>query len=290
MKTNTLRNNKTVETHCGAYLARVIGMTDDSLLVAAASGPSSPKSVRWALPPGESVRVDSQVIVLGLSQGEVAIAKIKASGEEASNAGCPLSPLKDGTTCQVNAERTRLDVTRADGTPLFRYEVSGGSAPGQGVITLENESMRIGAARGDLSLQAAGEVRIESRSLRATTGGPGGSGAQFRLGPRDATLEGATVDLRGSHLRFEAHETEVRSQELRSQIRRAVLHVSRLDAVLDVAVTTANNAYQQVKELLQQRAGTLRSIVAGTAQLQAREVMHRASGAYKVRSDKIHLG
>jgi hypothetical protein len=57
-----------------------------------------------------------------------------------------------------------------------------------------------------------------------------------------------------------------------------------------VVVSRARNVYQSVQELWQQQAGSLRTLVSGTAQLKAREVSHRAQDAYKIRAEKIHLG
>ena len=61
-------------------------------------------------------------------------------------------------------------------------------------------------------------------------------------------------------------------------------------ALFVVVVQTARNLYQRVQELAQHRAGNLRTIVDETLQVRARQVFQRATDAYKIRAEKIHLG
>jgi hypothetical protein len=281
----------------GAQILRVVGSTAGELIVTAHSGPAEPWRVRSALPQDIVVSAGDEVVVLPSSEGPVAIARLRspasdqraapASDQRAAPATHTLEgsiqPLRDGT--RVHADATSITVERADGTPLFRYSAE----PGRGTVTLSAEALHLAASAGDLTLQAAGEIRMRSRSLSLKSSMPGADAA-LEIGPRTARLVGRALELAGDTFKLDAAEAELTGGELRSSFKRAVIALERLDSSADVVVSRARNVYQSVQELLQQQAGNLRTLVAGSAQLKAREVSQRADEAYKIRAEKIHLG
>ncbi|MDB4984829.1 MAG: hypothetical protein JWN04_7 [Myxococcaceae bacterium] len=259
-------------------IVRVLELAPEGFLVTALNAPARPWLVRCALPPNLTVQRGDELVTLESAQGPVAIARVRAVHVQTQE-------LPDGTRVHMDNERAHISVERADGTPLFRYDANSA----HGTIVIENEALRVSACRGDLSFAAAGEIRLEASrvSLRATMPG---ADAQLSLSPRRARLEADDLQLRGNALAVDAGRTELRGEELHSEHKRAVIKLERLESVADVVVSTARNVYQSVHELLQQKAGSLRTLVSGTAQLQAREVAHRAADSYKIRSEKIHLG
>jgi hypothetical protein len=261
----------------GAQILRVVGSTPDALVVTAHSGPAEPWCVRCALPPDVVVAAGDEVVVLPSSEGPVAIARLRS----------PELPqrqeLADGT--RVHTGPTSIAVERADGTPLFHYSAE----PGVGTVTLGAESVNIAASAGDLNLSAAGEIRMRSRTLSLQSSMPG-TRSGLEITPRQTRLSSQSVALQGESFKLEAAEAELKGGELRSSFKRAVVTLERLESTADVVVSRARNVYQSVQELLQQQAGSLRTLVVGTAQLKAREVAHRAEQAYKIRAEKIHLG
>lgn len=273
----------------GAQILRVVGSTPETLIVTAHSGPAEPWSVRCALPPEVRVVAGDEVVVLPSSEGPVAIARLR-SARESSPAIEPsdqtardTQSLADGT--RVRSDATSISVERADGTPLFRYSAEAG----RGTVSLSAEALNLAASAGDLTLQAAGEIRLRSRSLSLQSSMPGAQ-TKLELGPRKAHLSSAALELSSDAFKLHAAEAELSGGELRSTFRRAVVALDRLESTADVVVSRARNVYQSVQELLQQQAGNLRTLVAGSAQLKAREVAHRADEAYKIRAEKIHLG
>jgi len=273
----------------GAQILRVVGSTADALIVTAHSGPAEPWRVRSALPVDVHVSPGDEVVVLPSSEGPVAIARLRSpvpdeQAAPATRAGeAAIQPLADGT--RVHADATSISVERADGTPLFRYSAE----PGRGTVTLSAEALHLAASAGDLTLQAAGEIRMRSRTLSLKSSMPGADAA-LEIGPRSARLVGRALELAGETFKLDAAEAELSGGELRSSFKRAVIALDRLESTADVVVSRARNVYQSVQELLQQQAGNLRTLVAGSAQLRAREVTHRAEEAYKIRAEKIHLG
>lgn len=191
--------------------------------------------------------------------------------------------IADGTRVELAAHS--ITVERADGTPLFRYDVEGA----HGRVTLASESLTVAASAGDLALSAAGAIRFEGSSFSARAHMPGHS-ASLHVDPRRAQLRAESLELAGESFRLLARRAELRGEELRSRYTEAELTFERLEAVANDVVTRARNVYQNVQELLQQQVGSLRALVTGSAQLNAREIAQRAEQAYKIRGEKIHIG
>lgn len=261
-----------------ASVVRVLEVCPDGFLVTALSTPAVPWQVRCALPPEVLVSPGDELVVLSCQEGPVAIARVRA-------AACQSQTLADGTRVHVEQERTRVRVERADGTALFQFD----AGVGEGTISVQNETLRVHATAGDLSLSAAGEIRLEANRVSARAHMPGHS-AQLTLGPRAAQLSAAKLQLKSDDLSVSARMLQVDGEEVRAQHKRAVLQIERLEVIADVAISKARNVYQSVQELLQHKVGSLRTLVTGTAQLHAHEVAHRAAESYKIRSEKIHLG
>lgn len=281
----------------GAQIVRVVGVADDALIVTAHSGPAEPWRVRCGLPPGVEVAPGDELVVLPTHEGPVAIARLRdpraempadiarrsAVSAPAQRAASNQHALADGT--RIESDQHSITVERADGTPLFRYSAEAG----RGTVTLEAEALHLAAKTGDLSLSAAGEIRLRGRSLSLQSAQPGAS-STLELTPRKAQLASDAVALSGRSFQLDAAEAELRGGELRSQFKRAVVALERLETKADTVIARARNVYQSVQELLQQQAGSLRTLVEGSAQLKAREVSQRAEEAYKIRAEKIHLG
>jgi hypothetical protein len=262
-------------------VARVVDVVDQgqALLVASLTGPDSGYTVRCALPAGASPQRGAEVLVIESDQGPLAIALLGLALRELA--------LTDGTQVRASADGAALEIMRADGTLLFKYNVS----QGQGRITLENDAVDVHAVRGDLRLRAAGDVLVEGRTVQAVSRNPGAdSTTRFQLSPRQASLSAATVNINGDDLQIAVAQTTLRSEEVRGFIGRAVVQARRIETVAAVISETAQNLYQAVEELAQLRAGSLRTIVDGSVHLKAKQVFQRAAEAFKIRAEKIHLG
>jgi hypothetical protein len=207
----------------------------------------------------------------------VELAPSRPSAQERSHT------LADGTRVQLATHS--ITVERADGTALFRYDAEGE----RGRVTLASESLTLAASAGDLALSAAGAIRFEGRSFSAHARMPGHS-ASLSFDPRRARLSAEALELASDSFQLLAQKAELRGEELRSRFTRAELAFESLETVADNIVARARNVYHSVQELLQQQAGSLRTLVAGSAQLKAREIAQRAEQAYKIRGEKIHIG
>jgi lipopolysaccharide export system protein LptA len=263
-----------------ARVMRVLEVTEaGALAVAPLNRPAAPQVVRCALPAGTTARPGDEVVVLECGAESIAIARVAARAPEQV-------ALRDGTSVEIDRDATRVSVRRADGSEMFRYEVEAA----RGTITIEAESLALCASGGDLRLQAAGEVQLSGQRMQARASRADGIASTWSLTPRRSELHSQRIAWQTEQLDVAAQRTQLSGQELRTVLARAVLQVERVETVSDVVMQTARNVYTHVRELLQERAGSLRTLVDGTAQLRARDIAQRAEDAYKLRAEKIHLG
>jgi len=235
-----------------AYAAEVVSI-DGATLVVRRDGDWScaPSPARRALPPAVTVEPGDEVLVLGLGTREAfVIARLAADDAEALR-------LTDGTCVEKSAAGSCLTVRDATGRTLFQYDVDDG-----GVVTLRGETIRLQSQSGGIELDSAKDVRIRGRA----------------------------ISLEGRELQFSADRFGVRGRELEAQLHRARVRLRRLEIIADVIVETARDVYRKVRGLAQLRAGRVKTICDGTVWLKAKQVIHRSTGAYKVKSDDIQLG
>ncbi len=205
--------------------------------------------------------------------------------------GRPAAPelsLADGGRARIDPESGALAVHGADGTALFRYE------PGRLRIEAIGLDLRI-AARG-IDLDAEEDVTIRGRRVlmegreAVSAGVPGEDAPRWRLDRAGMAVTCRRLSLHGASAGGEVADLDWVGRRWRARVEQASLTARRLETTAETVVENAGDVYRRATGVCQQSAGRLRQIVAGTLQVKAQRVLHRASEAFKVRSDKIHLG
>lgn len=268
---------------------------------------AAPVSARWVALPGWSPAAGDEVLVLGSAETGYFVPGPLASGaaakeiaaEAAATGGADLAParleLPGGGAAELDADSGTLRVRDAAGSVLFSYR----SAEGTGSLRLEAGEVELAATRGDLNLSAAGSVRARGRrvELAGETGfkavvGTGRGEPDSRLEiDRDSTrLDTGELDARARRVRGRAEQAEWTGASWKLGVERLVVTAQRLETRAETVVEDLGNAYRRVRDLTQLSTRRLRQLVDDTVQTRARRVLYRASEAFKVRGDKIHLG
>ena len=252
---NNLANNETIETMVSPYpacAAEVVSVDGASVVVRPTGDWSGRPSVaRPALPDGATVRRGDEVLVLGMGSSEAFIIAQLATNRPGT------LQLTDGTCVEKSATGDALTVRNASGQTLFQYDVDEG-----GMLTLRGETIRLQSQIGGIELESATDVQISGRTVR--------------MAAQDLQLSGERIAVSG--------------RELEAHLRRARVRLKRAEIVADVIVETARDVYRRVRGLAQLRAGRVKTIADGTVWLKAKQVLHRSSGAYKIKGDDIQLG
>ena len=251
-----------------------------------------PVAARWVALPGWSPVPGDEVLVLGDAGGGWFVAGPLATGPAAPAARLD---LPGGGAAELDADSGTLQVRDAAGSVLFSYR----SAEGTGALRLEAGEVELAATRGDLRLSAAGTVQARGgrvdlageRSVSAAVAGADGE-PQSRLElERDAIrLDSEDLEARAGRVRGWADRAELTGSTWSLGVERMAVTARRLETRAETLVENLGSAYRRVRDLSQLSTRRLRQLVDDTVQTRARRVLYRASEAFKVRGDKIHLG
>jgi hypothetical protein len=201
-----------------------------------------------------------------------------------------LAQTGDGTTVRLrdDAGAEMLSIESADGTVLFEY------CNGKSRICAPSGALELRAEAGDLSLSAAGHVRVE-----------GDEGIELRS-PR-----AVKIDVEGSHLSVTKRGAQLLVEELRAKLGKAraevvgeaeltadtvnvvaetVRTVAKYTSVdADQLVERVRESYRDVAELAQTRAGQIRMVAEQTFRVLAERTLLKARGDVKLKGKTIYL-
>lgn len=201
----------------------------------------------------------------------------------------PSTPLLDA----VLEEETVRRVHDRRGALLFEYDPRSDRA----VLHAPTGDLELEVPAGALRMRARDGVVIDSESDVAITGRrtvtvraeTEAASSSVRLQPGALSLVGGVVTAAADRAELLAHTASVRARDLES-------HSKRLRTVAEVVETRAGrilerarDAYREVERLSQTRAGKLRMVAKGAAQLVGENTLLKARDRMKVRGERIHL-
>jgi hypothetical protein len=121
------------------------------------------------------------------------------------------------------------------------------------------------------------DVRGATQSVLALEGGT-------------ARLAAPVLDVATRRASLQAEETRYAGRSLLAEVASLRLIAGRVETVARTVVEKTRNLYRAVEELLETRAGRVRSLVDGTYHLKARDAVVRAERDVDVDGEKIRLG
>ncbi len=236
--------------------------------------------------------VGEEVLVLGDLAGELYVIGRLSPAPAAARL-----PLPGGGHAAIETAEglTTLRVYSPRDSLILEYDPAGERTR----VTPEGGDLEIAAPVGNLALSAAGEVAIEggavavrSRSGIALAVEDGAGAARSVL-----VLEGGTVRLAAPALDIATRQASLKAEEARytgrsllAELASLRLVAGRVETLARTVVEKTFNLYRNVEELLETRAGRVRSLVAGTYHLKARDAVVRAERDVDLDGEKIRLG
>jgi hypothetical protein len=175
-------------------------------------------------------------------------------------------------TAHVGQDRV-LRIAAGDGTLLLEIDASAERVR----VVAPTGALEVATEEGDLALRSRGAVRIDGTEVHL--------GARASLHLRSPALEVAAA--RGE---FQVVEGRYIGARFVAALESARLCVQRLETLAHTVVSRARNVYRTVAELVQLRAGRLRTLVSGTSYHKSRRSLQKADEDFKVDADRIHLG
>ena len=154
-------------------------------------------------------------------------------------------------------------------------------------------------ATGRWRWRAAGSVAIDAGAVTgrsrsgiglAVEGEDGATQSVLALDGGTARLTAPTLDFAARQASLQAEETRYAGRSLLAQVASLRLVAGRVETIARTVVEKTRNLYRAVEELLETRAGRVRSRVDGTYHLKARDAVVRAERDVDVDGEKIRLG
>ena len=209
----------------------------------------------------------------------------------------PQVETRAGGTASVveDEEGERIEVRDNDDNLVLRYDPSTGAAH----LRVPQGGLSVAAPDGDLTLAAGGTVRLHGESVEVS------ARSRVRLMVHDlagralSTLRMGrqSTQISTPRARLDAHRTDVAlgrasisGDHLETRASSIRTTAERIETVADRVTERVGSAYRNVKELLQTRAGRVRTLVSGTWRARSKRADLRSEENFKVDGRRIHLG
>ena len=210
-------------------------------------------------------------------------------------AGTRTEQLCDGSSLRVEGNSAGLEAlhfTSADGKLEFEYDAATSRCRLRSRAALDVEDLsgdlRFRSkgnvhfeAEGDVSVAAGRAVRLQSRAADGSAG--------LELEPQQVRLHGERLSLEAEHSRLISARTDAEIGAASLRARRLRLVATSLESVCDDVVQRAKNAFLQIRDTWNVRAGRSRTVIEGTAHQSSKRYVCRGTEEIKMKSDKIHL-
>lgn len=172
-------------------------------------------------------------------------------------------------------------------------------AAGRTRLTPEAGDLELVVPAGNLALRAAGSVSIKGGAVAirsrsaiglAVEDATGGARSILSLEGGTARLAASSLDVAAVQASLQAEETRYAGRSLLAEVATLRLVAGRVETFARTMVEKTRNLYRVVEELLETRAGRVRSRVDGTYHLKARDAVLRAERDVDLDGEKIRLG
>lgn len=179
--------------------------------------------------------------------------------------------LSDGATVHIQGG-SAAEIRDRDGHLLVRYE--NGSAE----IAAPTGDLRLAAPRGRVVLEAGTDIELAApRDIGLSAG-------------ETARVEAAQAHIQAADTRVTGSDVTITAERFFTKVRALVHHAERMEVSAGRILEKAREAYRDVEELLQTRAGRARTVVEDAFHLQARRTSITSKDETSIDGKKVLLG
>jgi hypothetical protein len=249
---------------------------------------------RLGILPGYRPSVGDVVAVTFLGKEAVVLGVLEAAAAPV----LAVLSLPDGGTARLVSGG--LEVADAEGRIVVRYaDGTAEIAPSSGDLRLSAPSGRVVIAAGlDVAIEAQRDVTVSAQRSAETRIAPRAAGepavddlaTRFRLDAKGATVAGASVEVRSRRARLTAGVVETIAREMRTNASLIETTATALETTAERIVTKAQSVAEDVSELLETRAGRVRSIVRGVFSLRSKTTTMKSKDDTAIDGRHVLLG
>jgi len=227
-----------------------------------------------------------------------------AGSTEAYVIGCLTPPAADrltsanGTYAECCKDQSGHEVVRVltrNDELMFEYD------PEKQVtrVAVPQGSLELMTAKGDLTLNAAGTVRIAGSAIEITArrrlsmavvNAVGKAKSWFRMLEGRLHTGGAKFDLVAEETELNSPTTRLNSNEVSVNAGQVHVEAEHLETAADTRVERSGSVYQTVVDVLQQQTGRLRTYVSGLSHFRSKRAYFSSEESFNIDGDKVNLG
>ena len=196
---------------------------------------------------------------------------------------------RDGASARL-VERNgaeSLELRDAKNRLLFEYLPETGRC----VLTVPEGDLALHAPRGNIDLLAGKDVQCQGRRIDLSASGPGGAArSSLSLEPETVSLSSGSLALAADRAQVLISEGNYQGYRLNVTVEQVKQVFERVETVATRIIERATDAYRQVENLSQLKAGRLRTLVKGACEIQGGRTSIKAESDVKIDGERINLG
>jgi hypothetical protein len=207
----------------------------------------------------------------------------------------PASSPRPRSSIDGPAGAETISVRDAEDRLIFEHHV----AEGRSVVYAEAGKVELRAPAGDLDVTTQGALRlragkgveIEAPSVRVTTVPEGDDPAsRLALGALGIEVQGRALDATVGRASLATGEARLVAQAIAITVETATQVAGIVELRAERIIERVKDAYREVEDLAQTRAGSLRLVVEDTFRLLGKRAFLKTEEDMKLKAERIHLG
>lgn len=269
------------------FAAEVVEVTADGLVVRRKGEVGPVVDARCARIAGYRASVGDVVIITWLGGEAIAVGVLEAAEP-------PSIASPDGATARV--VDGGLELADAEGRLLVRY-VDGTAeiAPPRGDLRIAAPHGRVQITAGlDVAIEASRDVTVSAeRSAETKIVGAGADrqlASRFRVDAKGATIAAPELEVRSRRARITAGLAEAVVREIKTSATRIETAATTMETQAERISVRAKSMAEDVAELLETKAGRIRSLVRGAFTLRSKSTSLKSKDDTAVDGRRVLLG
>jgi hypothetical protein len=190
----------------------------------------------------------------------------------------------------------KMQVCSKQGELLFEYD----SKTGASRVNIETGDLEIITTKGSINFVSGQDINFSSRqsiNMESRLGFKISIGNLLESFRSLFSIDGRKIKISSAELNIISQKTGIQIEEMKFLGKRfsAVLKESKvaagkIETVVNDVICKAKNIYNSADELLQLKAGRMRSLIKSSLHIKAKDSYLKSEKDFKINGEKIHLG
>ncbi len=194
-----------------------------------------------------------------------------------------------------NNSEEKILINSRDGETIFEYD----SLSGKSRLNVRSGNLEF-ASNGNISFFSEGNINFKSKqfiemesshgiriSLKDVIGKILSS---ISLNPRKIKMNSPGLNIASQKAEIQIENSRFIGSNFSATLKNIKVAAGRVESITNDIISRAKNVYNDVEELIQVKAGRIRTLVKSTLHIKSKNSYLRSEEDFKVNAEKIHLG